>query len=463
MINIPLIAITITIFSICYAILGFAASRRIKTTTDYFVTEKNFGVGSIMLTLIATQLGGGLILGTAQEAYQYGLYGISYTLGISLGFLLLGCGFASRLRALNIKTTAELFEKRCNAPTLKKIASLLSVITMSGILLGQMVGCKLLLTNLSFFNEPVFITFWLLTIGYTTTGGLKAVIWTDIFQALFIILLFSSIFIYSIYSNPTSIYSLLQTGTLFTPAAISGSTLTSSMLMPALFALIEQDLAQRFFAARTKQVATISALGTAIFMFTFAIIPIYFGMHAKITNIFLAPNTNPLIPMLSTITSDFVLALVVCAIIAAIISTADSLLCAIGSNIVQDFDLSWTGMAPLKQSRSVITIIGLTSLVISYIIPHNIITIIVGSYELLVSCLFVPLMYCYFAPIVTKEGATSGIIGGLIGFVLFRIYSPSPIPKEIATLILSLISYLIGSCAARNKKQLGHRMLKTMG
>ena len=49
-----------------------------------------------------------------------------------------------------------------------------------------------------------------------------------------------------------------------------------------LAALAEQDLAQRFFAARTKKIATLSALLTGGFMILFALVPIYFGMQAKL-------------------------------------------------------------------------------------------------------------------------------------------------------------------------------------
>ena len=436
-------------FAIIYTIIGIFASRKITNVTDYFLAGRNLGLASVTFTLIATQLGGGMLLGTSQQAYYTGLYGMMYTLGMSLGFLLLGLGFAAKLQSLNVATTAELFETRYHSQMLKKIASLLSIITMSGILVGQVVGAKAILAGLGFFNESIFITFWLFTILYTIIGGLKAVVITDIFQVTFIILLFTGIFVYTIWANPQEALVLFQSQKYFDPAYINTSTLLATLFMPALFSLIEQDLAQRFFAARTKKIATLSAIGAAISLLLFSLIPIYFGIKAHLLGLSVSIDKSPLIPVLQMITSEFILVLAICAIIAAILSTADSLLCAIGSNLAQDFNLSFIAKNPLSRSKYITLFVGLTALGASYLVPANIITILVESYEISVSCLLVPLLFCYFKKEVKKTAAFGGIIGGLIGLIGFRIWIPL-LPKELLTLLLSLGGYFVGSFMKNN-------------
>jgi len=358
-------------FIIVYTIIGLFASKKITTVTDYFLAGRDLGLSSVMFTLIATQLGGGMLLGTSQQAYYTGLYGIMYTLGMSLGFLLLGAGFAEKLQSFKVTTTAELFETRYNSIVLKNIASALSVITMSGILIGQIVGSKILLAGLGFFNEPIFIIFWLFTIFYTMVGGLKAVVLTDIFQVMFIIILFGGIFIYSIWTNPQEAITLINSQKYFSPAEINTSTLLVTLFMPALFSLIEQDLAQRFFAARTKQIARFAAIGATLFILAFSLIPIYFGMKAQLLGLSIPAGTSPLIPVLQTMTSDFILALAVCAIIAAITSTADSLLCAIASNIAFGFNVSLLAKNPLSRSKYITLTVGLAALGASYFVPKK--------------------------------------------------------------------------------------------
>ena len=225
-------------FGIIYTIIGLFASRKITTITDYFLAGRNLGLSSVMFTLIATQLGGGMLLGTAQQAYQFGLYGIMYTLGMSLGFLMLGSGFAAKLQSLNVATTAELFETRYNSVTLKKFASVLSIITMGGILVGQVVGARTLLMGLGLFNEPIFIAFWLFTIWYTMVGGLKAVVLTDVFQVIFIIMLFTGIFLYTLWLQPQELFTIINSQQYFDSAQINTSTLLATLFMPAFFSLV---------------------------------------------------------------------------------------------------------------------------------------------------------------------------------------------------------------------------------
>ena len=87
-------------FLALYVGIGCFFSNKLKTATDYFLANKDIGLIPLLMTLMATQIGGGSLLGTAEEAYRYGWYGILYSIGIASGFLLLGLGFGTALSAL---------------------------------------------------------------------------------------------------------------------------------------------------------------------------------------------------------------------------------------------------------------------------------------------------------------------------------------------------------------------------
>ena len=431
---------------IIYFFLGLYSSRNIKSTTDYFLAGRNLGFFSVTCTLIATQLGGAMLLGTSEQAYTVGYYGILYTVGMSLGFIMLGLGFASRLQSLNVATTAELFETKYGSPQLKKAASLLSVITLFGILVAQILAARALLFGLGITSEMVLILFWSGVVAYTIVGGLKAVVLTDSFQVVFIIIIFVGIFVYALFTEHSSFFSLAtlaQNQNLFSSSEIGFSKLIGIALMPALFSLIEQDLAQRFFAARTQRIAAISAISASVFLILFSLVPIYFGMKAKMLG--LTVTGSPLLPIVGHFAGEFFLVLAVCAIVAAITSTADSLLCAVSSNIVQDFDPRFFGIRnKLTISKIVTLVTGILAIIASYLVPKNIILVVISSYEISVSCLLIPLLVSYFKSNLNKNAAIGSIALGLIGFVLFRVY-PIPFPREIATLALSGLGYTIGN------------------
>lgn len=88
-----------------YFSIGIRNRKFIKNSSDYFVAGRSLGLLQLSANLIATQLGGGLILGTAASAYSSGLYALLYPLGIALGFVLLGSGIAGRLQACEAITT----------------------------------------------------------------------------------------------------------------------------------------------------------------------------------------------------------------------------------------------------------------------------------------------------------------------------------------------------------------------
>lgn len=443
-------ALFFAIFSalgIFYFFLGLYASKNIKTNDDYFLASRDLGLFPITFTLIATQLGGGMLLGTAEKAYSIGYWGILYTLSMSLGFLMLGLGLAARMRALNVATTAELFQTRYNSVRLKQVASLLSIATMTGILVAQVIASRSLLAGMGIHNEYIFLAFWAFVIAYTMVGGLKAVVLTDVAQVWVIILVFGGIFLYCLSTEPGAFFSfkaMIEQQKAFPLGEISTNTLLATILLPALFSLIEQDLAQRFFAARTQKIAALSAILSSIFLLLFSAIPIYFGMKAKTAGLAIAAGSSPLIPIIEVMTSDVVVILAVCGIIAAITSTADSLLCAVSSNLAQDFDFSFLGLSPLKISQIVTLITGLAAITASYVVGQDIIGILISSYEISVSCLLVPLLFSYYRTNLRTNAAIGAIVFGLIGFIGFRFY-PIAIPKEIAAVFLSLLGYWAGN------------------
>lgn len=429
-----------------YFYLGVKASKNVTTATDYFVANRQLGVWQISSNLIATQVGGGMLLGTAASAYVNGYYGLCYTVGMALGFLLLASGIAARLQQFTVTTTAQLFEVQYGSAILKKIASLLSIATLFGILIAQVVGFKSLMVALGFGSWFIVLPFWISVIAYTMIGGLRAITINDMVQMAIIISTFSSIFAYMLWNDPASLWNTFTSQTaVFQTQQISLASASSIILMPGLFSLIEQDLAQRFFASRTKTVATTSAFIAAIFLMLFAMIPVYLGMQAKLTGLAIPEGANPLIALLQSMLSPFIFAIALCAIVAAIISTADALMNGISANITQDFKLpAALNMDGLRVSKLTTLFVGVSSLISSYLVSPNIIDIIISSYQISVCCLLVPLLFCYFRKTNPQNAAYISIAGGVLG-LLFGILVPLPVPKELLALSLSLGGYWLGN------------------
>ena len=417
------------------------------------MANRQLGVWQISSNLIATQVGGGMLLGTAASAYTNGYYGLCYTVGMALGFLLLSAGIAARLQQFTVTTTAQLFETQYGSTLLKKIASLLSICTLFGILIAQVVGFKSLMAAIGYGSWFIVLPFWLSVVAYTMIGGLRAITINDMVQLVIIIATFGGIFASMLFMDPRSLWNTFTAQTtLFEAKEMGLATISSIVLMPGLFSLIEQDLAQRFFASRTKAVATLSAFNAAIFLMLFAVIPVYLGMQAKITGLIFAADANPLIALLQAFLPQAFFAMALCAIVAAIISTADALMNGISANITQDFKLkSFIPLSGLRLSKITTLFVGISSLIASYLVSPNIIDIIISSYQISVCCLLVPLLFCYYRKTNPQPAAFAAIGAGLFGLLIGSII-PLPLPKEIIALGLSLLGYALGNWLATRKQ-----------
>jgi SSS family solute:Na+ symporter len=310
---------------ICF-IVGSRSSKGLKNQEDYFLAGKTIRFFPLMMTFLATQVGGGLVLGAAEEAYRFGWSVIFYPLGASLGLILLACGIGKKMAQFQVSTVAQIFEVVYGSAALKKIASALSILSLFMIFVGQMIASSKFMVSMGVDSKALFLIFWGIVIAYTVLGGLKAVVATDIVQASFFIGIFILCFVTAFFLNGEAfsepIDSTLQTNTF----EFDLSKLWGWLLMPLLFMVIEQDMGQRCFAAGSPRIVTKATFWAGLGTLIICMIPIYFGVLANNLNIVVPKGASVLIAAIEQTTTPTVAALTGCAILAAIISTADSLI-----------------------------------------------------------------------------------------------------------------------------------------
>lgn len=446
--------ISVFIFSIlslqllCFWI-GKRASKKLDSQEDYFLAGRNVRFFPLFMTLIATQIGGGLVLGSAEEAYRYGWYIFLYPLGATLGLLLLAGGIGSRLSRLPVATVAGLFETVYQSSLLKKVASLLSIVSLFMILIAQFIASKKFMLGLGIEQEWLFLAFWSIVILYTVTGGLKAVVATDIVQAFFFIVVFVACFIYSLLTYPEASLAA-SLNALAGTFEFDQEKWSGWLLMPLLFMVIEQDMAQRCFAAKSGRVVSWASGCAAMCILLICAIPIYYGVLGKSLGIAPDSGASVLMTVLQATTNPTLSALFGCAILVAIISTADSLLNAISSNVAQDFNWQWVGKrwSVLQFFKGVSAGIGVLALATSYAF-NNVVDVLILSYELSVVCLFVPVMAALFISRKSSLAAGGAILFGACSFLLVR-WVPSPwVPREVLGLLFSAIGFVVGEFLAK--------------
>ncbi len=421
----------------------FIAKRCAKNVAgeeDYFLGGKRTALFPLLMTFLATQVGGGFVLGAAEEAYRFGWSVLFYPLGGALGLIFLGIGTGRKLASLQTSTVAQIFEKVYNSPNLKRLASILSIVSLFIVLVAQMIASRKFMVSVGVDNIWLFIAFWGLLIFYTSMGGFRAVVATDIIQALF----FSGVFVVGLIAFfiwPTDLFiKAQQTSALL--ETTSYNQIYGWLLMPLLFMLIEQDMAQRCFAAPNSKVISQATIGSGILTFALCTIPVCMGVWARSAGIEIPLGSSVLMEASAAFASPALTAFIGAAVIAAILSTADSLINAIGSNLAQDFDYF------SKRSKSSLNFLQISSLIIALVAIvcsfcfDTVLTLLISSYALSVSALFVPIFIALFRPKGNKMSAIASVCSGLGALFASWLLAPS-LPAEMIGLVASALGFAL--------------------
>lgn len=439
--NIPIFITMLFTLQLFYWIVGRRASKNIGGKEDYFLAGKNVRLFPLMMSFLAALVGGGVVLGAAEEAYRFGWAVLLYPFGAALGLIVLGLGVGRRLAGFQVPTIAAIFEVVYESKRLRQAASILSIVTLFMILVAQIIASNKFLVGLGISSPPLFVLFWAFVIFYTAQGGLRAVIATDIVQAALFTIVFIACFLFVVFSNPEGVF-VEHPGTI---SAVS-SKLSGWLLMPLLFIVTEQDMGQRCFAGGSPQIISRATFIAGGIMMVICIVPVYFGVLARALNIEIPLGGSVLMAAIVATTSPWIATFVGCAILAAVISTASSLINSISSNIFSDF----TEISNIAIVRKITMAISFGAIFSAFFFD-NIIDILVQSFELSISCLFVPIAFALF----NKKGrflaALFAFACGGFGFILFRLV-PQPIPGEILSIFLSFAGYGFGWMVESRKK-----------
>jgi high affinity choline transporter 7 len=165
--------------------VGWLASRKVKegTPADLIVAGRNMPMLVAALTMTATWVDGGYLLGTAEGVYKSSIQlGVQGGLCFGVSLILGGLLFAGTMRRFGFTTLIDPFEARFGKTWaavlfLPAIAGevfwsaelLVAIGSTFGVILGMDLTTAILLSAI-------------VTTAYTMLGGMWSVAWTDIFQ-----------------------------------------------------------------------------------------------------------------------------------------------------------------------------------------------------------------------------------------------------------------------------------------
>ena len=135
--------------------IGIYSSKKISSTSGFFLADRKLGTFALTATLTATVVGGSATIATGALIYTSGLPGLWLDIGGAVGLIILGFTLAKLVRKTNLITlpeiTGQLFDSKVRIAAAVlilfiQIAWISLLIQATGAILGVLVNINFQLT-----------------------------------------------------------------------------------------------------------------------------------------------------------------------------------------------------------------------------------------------------------------------------------------------------------------------------
>ena len=443
---------------------GWKGNRETKGIADYYVGGRNMGGLAIGLSFFATYSSTNSFVGFSGQAYNWGVPWL-LLLPFVVGFCLLAwVVVAPRLRyfteSLNSLTLPDFIGFRFASNKARVLAAIIVIFASFFYMTAVFKGIGNLIEV--FLKVPYWLAIlivFLIVMIYTVLGGFISVVKTDAIQAIVMIiaafLLFSGTIeaaggigsFFDVRNQPGG-------SRLFTwDAGVAFPILIGTLFAGTIKFAVDPRQLSRFYALKgRRELKTGIWVSTATFALVYALlVPI--GIYAR--RIFPEGNieNDLVVPQLlgrGEVFSDGVSAFLLLAMVAAAMSSLDSVLLVMASTAERDIvgilKRSSTEKSAVKATRFYVALFATITMVISLNPPGSIVVLTSFSGALYAACFFPALILGLY----WRRGSGSAVLASFaagVGALLLWKYVPGgkQIHEVFPALFLSLLVYIIVS------------------
>jgi SSS family solute:Na+ symporter len=456
---------SIIIFGYLIAVLfvGVWAGRGVKNMSDYAVAGRSFGTMAIFATLSASFIGGCFSMGNAEKVFLVGISNIVVLWGFSLKEILVARYIAPNIvNYPNAISVGDIMEPAYGKES-RVFAGIFGVILSAGIL-GAQIGAIGYIMNL--FLDLSRTNGILLGLGivitYSTVGGMRAVVWTDIMQ-----------FVVLVVGIPLALYFGVQHvgGWSALIEKVPAQHLMISTEPMALIALASLFLTfllgetlvppyiQRLLIGKENHNVRRGTLMSGIFSIPFFATTGLIGLVALAMNPSIDANLS--MPyVIQEALPPVLQGVVIAAIISIIMSSADSFLnaaaIAFSNDIIKPLrKTQLTHKAELKMARVVTLAVGILAVVFALSID-SILDILIYSYNFWAPTILVPLAAALLGAPLSKHRFIAGATAGILTTIIWSnvLNSPLGIDGLVVGTLANYIAFFATDRANATKRNL---------
>lgn len=186
--------ISFCVYFLILLTIGLLAHKKQTSSADFIMGNRSLNFWLVAISAHASDMSVWLFMGFPMAIFLAGLSKAWIAIGLLLGMYLNWHWVAPRLRSLTEKydcyTLSSFFEKRFNDPSgkIRVLSAVMFVIFLTHYLSAGLIGMGVFLESLFGLNYYFGLSLAVLVVvAYTFTGGFIAVAWTDLFQGLFLL------------------------------------------------------------------------------------------------------------------------------------------------------------------------------------------------------------------------------------------------------------------------------------
>src|SRR5690625_73758 len=464
---------TDTIIFIIYLLvllsIGLFFSRRAARSVDsYLLGNREVGPAVTALTMQSTSMSGFMFLGGPAEAFQRGWHAIFYGIGDAGGSVINLSVLGRRMRRMSELLKAlspiEYLEKRYESTGIRIVGSIIAIVFLFAYVFAQFIASGNALETLTGLSYEVALIIGVsIIIIYTVTGGYLAVVWTDFFQAIVMVVGMIGILIMGLIhvgglSGLNA--SLAQVDTSY--LSIWGKDLEfygqwgviiGALLIYSIGYMGLPHVVVRHMSMRSTKTVKSATLWSAIYNQAMAYSPYLLGL----IGIVLLPNIADPEMVVSELAYTFFpglfAAILLSAVMAAIMSTSDSILMQAGTILSRDVyqrfikqDSDQSRMVLV--SRISILLAGVIGVLVAIKQPPAVFTLVIFAFGTLGNGFLVPYISSVYWRNSNKVGILTAMISGSVSHILWTALDwqvATGIHPFLGGLIVSVVGMVIGN------------------
>lgn len=420
--------VVIIVYFVAMIVIGMMFSKKIKDVDSFGVADRSLTMTIMVGTTVATCMGAATAIGDVGMVYDVGIVGFIAIATWNIGWIALIL-LSKRLRASGANSLPDFLEKKYGLST-KTMAAVVTAVYVINVTAAQCAACGRIAETLGLTDfRTGAIVGGIIVILYTVFGGLYAVAFTDTIQAvllLFGVVIAVPIVAFSAAGGVGHVFSVTsQTNPeLFNLSNIGVITLIGYILSYMLAAGSNPAYAQRILASKDEKTAFWGSIWSNLITLVICmpIAAVAFSAHILFPDMASGELSVP--NVIYAYFPPFAKGLVLAALIALVMSTADSFLLLLGTTMSTDI---WKVIKPQTSLKSLLIISRVT------VVVGGIVGIILalhgGSVFLLFRMgaaaygagMFVPLVCACFWKGATTKGINWGMLSGCFLTVIWNL------------------------------------------